>query len=280
MRFSRGLSPSFPSSINSSVVDRSQQLPARPPRAARKRTTCAVAACASLALAGTAAGSVLTFDGTHFFPGGPMTNSYGDRVIATGNTSSSFQYGLDCGPTPNILVDYAEGDGEMRWKDTGYGNLTNFIYVEHDINVSNRVLDVTLTYLPPGGTGTPVGGVYLYGFDLAAELGETLSINEVRVIRTGGPAPLPNGTIFSEQWVQIPGDANAPSRKTYVFDPPLYGQTLSIQLNLSNLQGKSDRIGLDNIKFGETFIPSSGSAALVGASLALLATRRRRGATG
>lgn len=222
---------------------------------------------------------MLTFDGTHFFPGVSVPNSYGDRVVATGNTNSNFQYGLDCGPTPNILVDYAEGDGEMSWKNTGYGDLTNFIYVEHDTNVSNRVLDVTLTYLPPGSTGTPVGGVYLYGFDLAAELGETLFINEVRVIRTGGPAPLPNGVIFSEQWVQIPGDANNPGRRSFVFDPPLYGQTLSIQLDLSNLQGKSDRIGLDNIKIGETFIPSSGSAALIGASMLLLASRRRRAAS-
>lgn len=232
------------------------------------------AALALLALAGSAHASVLTFDGTFFHPGGTMSNSYGDRVVATGNTGDPYQYGLDCGPTPNVVLEYASGDGVMHWKDTGYGDFTNFIYVEHDAGVSLRTLDVTLSYIPPPPGNGPPGEVYLYGFDIGAELGETLSINEVRVIRTGGPAP--NGVIFTQTNVVIPGEAANPTRRHIMFDPPLHGQSLTIQLDLSSLQGKSDRIAIDNIKFGETFVPSAGSGSLIIASLGLLASRRRR----
>jgi hypothetical protein len=233
----------------------------------------ALVLAAGLGLAAHANASILTFDGTFWFPNVSVPEGYGDRVTSQGLPADPYQYSLDCGPTPNILVDYVEPSGsDIRWKNSGYGNLVNFIYIQHPEGAVQRFLEISLAYSPqlPG----PPGFVYLYGFDLAALTNDEISVSSVQVVRTGGPSP--NGVIFSQTDVDLFSSNGMPGRVHFAFDPPLQGETLSIRIDLSSLGAKSSLVGIDNIKFGETFIPSSGSAALVAGALGLLANRRRR----
>lgn len=234
---------------------------------------------AVLAAPTAAEATVLTFDGTFFTPNNFIPSSYGDRVTNGGNPGDLFQYSMDCGPTPDVLVDYvSQGGSEARWKPTGYGNLDNFMWVNYPPLQTQRFLEISLVFqpqvaLPPD---SPQGGVYLYGFDLACELSEGagLFVNSIEVVRTGGP--LPNGVIYSANDLFIPGDNMNPTRRTITFDPPLFGQTLNIRIDMTNLLDKSNRIAIDNIKFGQGFIPSPGTGALSLVAMGMVARRRRR----
>ncbi len=200
--------------------------------------------------------TVLTFDGSFWDNGRLVPDSYGRFV--TGNTGS-FIYGPECDITPNVAVDYV---GTMRWQDTGYGDLQNFIHAEHPANATQRFMTIVLANLS-GGT------VALHSFDLASELGETLRIDWIRVFADGV-------RVLDSIEPLIPGDAANPSHLRIAFDPPVIGTVVMIELNLTRLIGKSDRIGIDNIKFSQPGIPTPGASVLFGAALGLFAFRRRR----
>ncbi|MBX3385828.1 MAG: hypothetical protein KF768_04600 [Phycisphaeraceae bacterium] len=223
-----------------------------------KTKTALASLVAALALGQAGANAtVLTFDGSFWTEDRVVPDSYGSNVI--GNTSS-FIYGPECDITPDVVVDYV---GTMRWKSTGYGDLQNFIYADHPSNATQRFLTVVLANTAPGDT------VGLHSFDVAAELGETLRIDWIRVYRDGQLA-------YNNIEPLIPGDAANPSRLSIMFNPPIVGTVVQIELNLTRLLLKSERIGIDNIKFSQTSIPTPGAALLFAAGLGVFAARRRR----
>lgn len=218
-----------------------------------RRTSIALGSLAACLLAPAVShGTVLTFDGTYWFEGRVAPDSYGSFV--TGNTGS-FVYGPECDITPDVQVDYV---GTMRWKDVGYGDLQGFLHADHPNNATQRFMSIVMANVS-GGT------VALHSFDLAAESDEALQVDWVRVYRDGviaynNPTPL------------IPNLG----RLSIMFDPPIVGTLVMIELNMTRLSFKSEQIGIDNIKFSQPGIPSPGVGALAAAGLGLLAFRRRR----
>ena len=228
------------------------------------------------AIAGSSASAtVLTFDGAAFFPG-RVPGSYGDYVNSDGLPNGQYQYSLDCGPTPDVEVQYGPPAADWGWVQSGFGDLNNFYHVDFGAGVINRNMEVIFAYNPSpfgGGSGNPTGLVYLYSFDLACQDGEALSIEGIEVVRTGGPQP--TGVIWSQGWTLIPDTGRV--HIDFGGSGPLVGEVLLLRVKLSNLSYKSDRVGIDNIKFGQNYVPSPGTAGLVLAGgLVLVGSRKRR----
>lgn len=209
--------------------------------------------------------TLLTFDPVPA-PDSQVSQIYGDRVSST--SQFGFNYGADCGFTPNVVVEYRP---TLRYRETGFGDLTNFIYREDS---GNRLLEINFT-------ADPGYHVCLHYFDLAAQLGEALPVKSVTVT-TGQLEEL-----FRVEWLEVPdieedrplppGQTGTPTRLRVNFDPALCNApVLKLRIELSNLAFKSDQIGLDNICFSQTPIPAPGAAVMLGLGGLMAARRRRR----
>lgn len=222
-----------------------------------RKNSLALSAAAGLAtcfaFASHADATVLTFDGSFWNDGRAASDAYGSNV--TGNTGS-FIYGPECDITPDVITDYV---GTMRWKETGYGDLTGFLHADHPQSAVQRFLTIVLANTSPGGT------VSLHSFDLASESDEALRIDWIRVYAN-------NMIVYEDLEPVIPNLG----RMSIMFNPPVMGTVIQIELNMTRLSFKSEQIGIDNIKFGQPGIPTPGAGSLLAVAAGLLAVRRRR----
>lgn len=237
--------------------------------------------------AGSASSSatVLTFDlgavdGQNF---SSLYQAYGDRVTeGPGGVFFTpgfpqFTYGTGGGATPNVTVDYRPGllFGSSQAPSRRFGDLTNVLYRQFG---GDNVIEIDLQ-------PDPNVAVCLYSFDLAAVLSENLPAQYVLVTdslgnklfrdapNSGGPLPIIPA---------VDGGGN-PTRRTYDFTTllgapiqPAAGRGIQILIGVGQIPTKVDRIGIDNIKFGQHIVPTPGAAALViGAGLLAVGRRRR-----
>ena len=245
------------------------------------RKTLAASAIGLVALACSAQGTVLTFNmgATEGQNASDLYQAYGDRV---GNPifdaiNPQFTYGSGGGPTPNITVEYRPGllFGSSQAPSRRFGDLDNVLYRQFG---GDNVIEIDLQ--PDPGVA-----VCLYSFDLAAVLSENLPVQYVLVTdslgnklfrdapNSGGPLPI----------IPAVDGSNNPTRRTYDFSAfpggrlqPDFGRGIQIKIGVGQIPTKVDRIGIDNIKFGQHIIPSPGALALA-AGAGLLVARRRRG---
>lgn len=223
--------------------------------------------CALMALCGQARATILTFDPVTA-PDAAVSQAYGDRVASA--NQFGFNYGADYGFTPNVVVEYRP---TLRYKETGYGDLTNFLYREDS---GNRLIEINLN----ADNGY---NVCLHYFDLAAEIGEALLVKSITVT-TGQLVE-----VYRADWVLIPdieeprplppGQTGTPTRLRIQFDPAVCNApTLKIRIDLTNLDFKAPQIGIDNIAIQQDPppVPAPGAATLLLVAGGFAARRRRR----
>ncbi len=202
-----------------------------------------------------ASATILTFDQGNVRNRDRVDESYGDHVEAL--VEGSFSYGVgDEGFTPDVTVRY--GTAQPNLWTTGYGDLQNVLY--EDLDESN-FLEITLN--------ASVGhAVALHGFELAAFAAVfpvDPTIDRVTV-RHGG------AVLFEAHDIVV----SRLTRSAFDFSlEPLVGATLAIQIDARNLQGLSDDIAIDNLRFGQT-IPEPATALLVALGLLGLGIGRVR----
>jgi hypothetical protein len=189
--------------------------------------------------------------------GGRLPPDYGDNVTSAAMSvlGGTFTYREEGeGFTPNVQLDvFAAGatpiEAHVRLWQNGYGDLVNVIYTEGAGTQGAPLLSVRLA-VDPGYE------VDLYGFDLAG-FGTDYTIAGVSVFAGGT-------TLFSESDVMVEGDMSGPGHSTIVFAAPLSAPELLIEVDLSNLPaGIQDKIGLDNLRFGQTPRPVPEPATLL-----------------
>lgn len=196
-------------------------------------------AAAAVALSpGAASATVLTFDvsgGVSDFANIPQ--NYGDNV--TGSPLAGHSYGVGAeGYTPNVTVSYgAPGEDPALWT-TGYGDLTNIYFNDADGDTT-----FTTTF-----TADPGYLVDLYGFDMAWYFNSNATIQGVTIRDLTS-----NTVLFSEGSFVLNGGN---THKSYDFNTPLSAGTLQLVVDLTGLGGVSDDVGLDNIRFGQTRVPT------------------------
>ncbi|MFN7020662.1 MAG: hypothetical protein ACK4WH_04940 [Phycisphaerales bacterium] len=218
-----------------------------------------------LALASQAGATVLIFNPVPA-PDSQVSQIYGDRVTST--NQFGFEYGAEFGFTPNVTVEYRP---TLRYRETGHGDLVNFLYRE---NSGNQLLEINLN-ADDGYT------VCLHYFDIAAQLGEALPVKSIDVF--SGQLV----SFFHEDYPVIPdiieprplppGQTGTPTHRRIEFDPIICNApTIKIRIDLTNLGIKVPRIGIDNIAFSQHPIPTPGAGVLLGLAGLLAARRGRR----
>jgi len=242
------------------------------------------------ALAPSVRATVLTFE----FGGNenvPPPSNYGSRV---GNAAfpqpPSFHYGADCGLTPNVSVIYDSpmklGGSNNPFEPTRiFGDLNNVMYINRSSTIYDGILQITLS-------ADPGFQVQLYSFDMAAVfnsitgVGEDIPARSIQVLNGAGvplyslqydPNVIDHDSLLS---TFIPG--TQPLRhKHFSWLPPLTADRLTIRIDMTQyitIGGtKIDRVGIDNICFGQTpGAPAPGAMALLGFGAALMCVRRHR----
>lgn len=217
----------------------------------RTRLLCVAAATASAVCS--AGATVLTFD-PHPGNGVPVNQNYGDRV--TSGLQNGFIYGTAHGPTPGVRVSYGPVPGDVRCWDDGYGDLHNVLYRG---TAGQGVLEVRFE----ADRGLLVE---LHGFDLASSGPSGYYISRVDVLG-------PDGPLFTQMNVNVEGRGGGPQHTSFTFSRPLRSDVLTIRFNASNLGALSERIGIDNIAFGQ--VPAPGTAAALAFGLAFVGRGRR-----
>jgi hypothetical protein len=175
-----------------------------------------------------------------------IPGDYGDRITASSVTlggGTIYQYGLDGGATPNVIVSYGPFSiftgGPQLWRE-GYGDLNGILFQASEGPVGNDydILDIVLVADP--------------GFDVvlhSADLGgfEEYTINSVTVY-DGVPFPFltPVNDIFEQVGVSAP-DAG---HNTIDFGD-LQSHVIWLRIDANNLGDESDNIGIDNILFSQ-----------------------------
>ena len=199
--------------------------------------------------------TVLTFDPL-MSDGGQVLQAYGDHVSAA--AQNGFQYGVQFGITPNVITEYMP---VLRYRGTGYGDLTNVLFREDS---GDRILEVDFA-AEPGFL------VCLDGFDLATTAWGSLSV-PLLVIADGN-----NNTLFSQTNTVVPGIMPVPSHTHIQFDPPLFASIIAIRMNLSTLLSQCTSLGIDNIAISqENLLPSPGGLVLFVTAGALVVMPGRR----
>ncbi len=238
----------------------------------------------SAGLVSQAAGTVLTFDfgGSN---GSQILDSYGDRV-GDPNTFQppGFSYGTEYGITPNVLVDYKPvlrlgGASNPADPTRVFGDLNNVLYRDRNApGFSPGILEINL-FADAGFL------VCLYSFDLAAVynsvtgFGEDLPARSITVTDGAGTELYRiDYDINNPPSTLIPGTLPLRHRTFDFTSSPLCAQQIRIRIDLTQLitvgGSKVDRVGIDNIKFGQ--IPTPGVSAMLLAGLAFAGSRRRR----
>lgn len=200
---------------------------------------------------------VLTFDQNNISDSVVVDQAYGDRVTAPldGNGHAyDVVLGNGLGLTPNVEVSYT-GDSPELWT-SGYGDLNNVLYDEID---GATGFEITFDADP----GFEVG---IFGFDMAAfGGGETLPGMEI--IDGNNNLLWSAGSTFINGTTRVSFDTGG-----------VFGESLTIAVDLTGLSSGSDNIGIDNIHFGQRLTavpePAGASVFLVGL-LGILGFRRR-----
>jgi hypothetical protein len=181
-----------------------------------------------------------------------------------GSPQAGHSYGV--GPegfTPNVTVVYgAAGEDPALWT-TGYGNLTNIHFNDADGDTT-----FTITFAADAGFN-----VQLHEFDLASFLDNGQRIQGFTVLNSGGTA------VFTQGPTDISGSTHNN------FDIGVSDTRLQLVIDLSGLGPVSDDIGIDNIRFGQTAVPTSpvpepGALLLIGMAAAMTLGRLRRSRRG
>lgn len=199
-----------------------------------------LAFAAALAFAPVAANAtILTFNvsgGVTNFQN--MSQTYGDNVAAAiDGLGHSYGVGAE-GFTPNVVLAYGSpGEDPALWT-TGYGNLTNVLFNDRDG-------DTTFTTRFTADAGYLVD---LYSFDLASFLNGGQTIQGFTIRDMGA-----NSVLFSQGSTVITGV----TRNSFSFSG-LSANSLEIVVNLTGLGGVSDDIGMDNVRFGQSLVPTGG----------------------
>lgn len=254
----------------------------------QSRICCAFALVVCL-LAGAAEGTVLTFD----FGGvntDPIPAIYGDHV---GNPAypqnPAYSYGPAGGATPNVGVVYGPllrlaGSPSPLDPSRIFGDLSNVLYRDRFPDPETGILRITLI-ADPGYL------VSLYSFDIAAVFnsvtnsGEDLPLRSIMIFDHAGDS------VYSLLYDPTVTDPDSPlstyapgttplRHKRFEWPGGLTSRSITIRLDLGQLitigGTKVDRVGIDNITFGEFLIPGPGSFTTLSALGLLAATRRRR----
>ena len=227
-----------------------------------------------------ASGTVLTFNiqgAVDFQNFSDLYQAYGDRV---GNplfdmSFPQFSYGSGGGLTPNVQVEYRPGllfASSQAPSARVYGDLQNVLYRQFG---GNNIIEVGM-FADEGFQ------VDLFSFDLAAVLSENLPVRFVRVESASGQVLFqdPNPPGSGQNIIPAVDAGGMPTRKTYDFvsllGSPIRSQGVRILVDTGQIPTKVDRIGIDNIKFGQNPpIPAPGAAVLIACGV-LIAARRRR----
>lgn len=201
--------------------------------------------------------------------------AYGDRAPGASQVVGpcTFYYGTEFGATPNIIVDFEDDDnvidgmpGNLHWLPwpDSYGDLLNNAYLNSTLPPDSS-LSIKLI-ADPGHT------VYLFGFDMSGWPFADYEIDSVRVLNGGGTV-LFSAPLNGNNMVDIEGDLlDGPRHTAFDFDSPLSGSILEIEIKVTN--GVQSNIGIDNIAFGQQFIPEPSAIAMLGLA-AMIAWRRR-----
>src|SRR5262249_24541896 len=193
----------------------------------------AISLAASLFFGPGAHATVLVFQP----PAGPFGNfvflpqGYGNRVIAA--DQNGFHYGLDGGPTPNVIVQHSTGGlPQLYTWDTQYGDLLNVVFAQEP-----RVFDMLLQ-------ADPGFEITLTSFDMAAWPLLDYSIRSVTVLDGGA------NVLFSQSPCLIQGDPNGPPHTHFDFGAGLRANAIRIMFDATNVD--SDDVGIDNITFSQS----------------------------
>lgn len=250
---------------------------------------CVVGALVVGILSAVAQGTVLTFD----FGGGngeSVPSIYGDHVANLGYPQNpAYSYGAAGGPTPNVGVVYGPllrlaGAPNPFDPSRVFGDLQNVLYRDRFPDPETGILRITLV-------GDPGYEVSLLSFDIAAVFNsitggaEDLPLRSIMVLNHEGdalysllydPAVTDHDSLLS---TYAPG--TQPLRhKHFAWPAGLTSRTITIRLDLGQLitigGTKVDRVGIDNITFGQgVVLPSPGSMALIAAAGLFVARRKR-----
>lgn len=244
-----------------------------------------LAALGAACVTSSAFATVLTFDfgGVN---GTTINNNYGDRVGDPNQfVPPGWSYGSACGITPNVIVDYKPtlrlgGNNSPADPTRVFGNLTNVLYRDrNDPGFSPGILEINLN----ADNGF---AVQLFSFDMAAVVNTVTGAQEDLPARS---IQVLNGSTGAELF-RIDYDVNNPPstlvpgtlplrHRTFDFSAaPLTAQFIRIRIDLTQLitvgGSKVDRVGIDNICFGQ--IPTPGAGALLIGAMGVVGLRRRR----
>lgn len=164
--------------------------------------------------------SVLTFDGFT----GVVPDAYGDRIVATTDVGTGYQYGMGNGFTPNIVVEYSNNTASpfSVWS-VGYGSLSNAL------GHQSYTVEGEIVLRPDPGVS-----VVLNSFDVAAWIsdfnGQVVVANEAGTVLFDSGSVLLSSATFS----------------TFPTGGPIVSSTaLRIQLTYYG------DLGLDNVNFDQ-----------------------------
>jgi hypothetical protein len=217
------------------------------------------------------------------FPEGfQIDQQYGDRVTSTTMTNgiASFMYGV--GPegfTPNVQVAYGPSSiftgGPSLWR-YDYGDLDRVLFQGSTFTGVGNDYD----YLELVFSADPGYEVLLYGLDLGGWFETDYVIDELAVYNDYYNGFFPNlNKVYSATDLTVSGAG--PSRTSVNFASPLRGNVITLLVDARNLGSTSEKIGLDNIRFGQDDAavtpvpePSTLGVTLLGVA-AVLGYRRR-----
>jgi hypothetical protein len=176
-----------------------------------------------------------------------IPGDYGDRITASSETlvgGTIYQYGLDQGATPNVVVSYGPFSiftgGPQLWRE-GYGDLNGILFQASEGPIGNDydILDIVLV-------ADPGFDVVLHSADLGG-FGDYI-IDSVTVF-DGVPFPFltPMNQIFGPQSMV---SAPAVGHNTIDFGD-LQSHVIWLRIDANNLGDESDNIGIDNIVFSQ-----------------------------
>jgi hypothetical protein len=175
-----------------------------------------------------------------------IPGDYGDRITMSPVTlvgGTIYQYGLDQGATPNVVVSYGPFSiftgGPQLWRE-GYGDLNGILFQASEGPIGNDydILDVVLV-------ADPGFDVVLHSADLAG-FGDYV-INRVTVY---DGVPFPFLTPMNDLFEQFNVSAPAAGHNTIDFGD-LQSHVIWLRIDASNLGDDSDNIGVDNIVFSQ-----------------------------